>query len=154
MGAEVAWDGREMIVRGRDLAGVEADLSTMPDQVPTLAALAPFASGTTRIFNVAHLRIKESDRLDAMATELRKLGACVDEGPDWLRIPGGWAENAPANPQDTAEVRIDPRGDHRIAMSCALVGLRRPGVVITNPGVVAKSYPDFWQDFAMLTSGG
>jgi 3-phosphoshikimate 1-carboxyvinyltransferase len=149
MGAEVAWDGREMTVRGHGLRGIEADLSAMPDQVPTLAALAPFARGTTHIFNVAHLRIKESDRLEAMATELRKLGARVDEGPDWLRIPGDWAEAAPL---DTAEVRIDPRGDHRIAMSCALVGLRRPGVVITAPRVVAKSYPEFWRDFAMLTS--
>ena len=149
MGAEVAWEGREMTVRGRELHGVEADLSAMPDQVPTLAALAPFARGTTRIFNVAHLRIKESDRLEAMATELRKLGASVDEGPDWLRIPGDWAGGEPS---DAAEVRIDPRGDHRIAMSCALVGLRRSGVVITTPGVVAKSYPEFWRDFAMLTS--
>jgi 3-phosphoshikimate 1-carboxyvinyltransferase len=153
MGAEVAWDGGRMIVRGHELTGVEADLSSMPDQVPTLAALAPFARGATRIFNVAHLRLKESDRLEAMATELRKLGARVDEGPDWLSLPGdwagGWAEEAPA---ETTEVRIDPRGDHRIAMSCALVGLRRPGVVITTPGVVAKSYPEFWRDFAMLTS--
>ncbi len=147
MGAEVVWEGGTMTVRGRGLTGVEADLSDIPDQVPTLAALAPFARGTTRIFNVAHLRIKESDRLDAMATELRKLGARVDEGPDWLRIPGDWAEAAPPD----GEVRIDPRGDHRIAMSCALVGLRRPGVVITAPGVVAKSYPEFWRDLAVLT---
>jgi 3-phosphoshikimate 1-carboxyvinyltransferase len=149
MGAEVAWEAGAMTVRGRDLQAVEADLSDLPDQVPTLAALAPFAQGTTRIFNVAHLRIKESDRLEAMATELRKLGAAVEEGPDWLRIPGDWAETVPA---DVAEVRIDPRGDHRIAMACALVGLRRPGVVITTPGVVAKSYPEFWRDLASLTS--
>jgi 3-phosphoshikimate 1-carboxyvinyltransferase len=149
MGAGVSWNGDEVTIRGGELRAIEADLSAMPDQVPTLAALAPFARGTTHIFNVAHLRIKESDRLEAMATELRKLGARVDEGPDWLRIPGDWAEAAPL---DTAEVRIDPRGDHRIAMSCALVGLRRPGVVITAPGVVAKSYPEFWRDFAMLTS--
>jgi 3-phosphoshikimate 1-carboxyvinyltransferase len=149
MGAEVGWTGREMTVRGWDLTGIEADLSAMPDQVPTLAALAPFARGATRIYNVAHLRIKESDRLEAMATELRKLGSSVDEGPDWLRIPGEWAEGAPHE----NEVRIDPRGDHRIAMSFALVGLRRPGVVITTPGVVAKSYPEFWRDLAVLTSG-
>src|SRR5215210_5638934 len=147
MGADVAWDGGAMTVRGRDLRGIEADLSAMPDQVPTLAALSPFARGATRIFNVAHLRLKESDRLEAMATELRKLGAPVEEGPDWLRFPG----DGTSLPE--AEVKIDPRGDHRIAMSCALVGLRRPGVVITTPGVVAKSYPDFWRDFAMLTSG-
>lgn len=149
MGAEVVWTGREMTVRGRDLTGIEADLSAMPDQVPTLAALAPFARGATRIYNVAHLRIKESDRLEAMATELRKLGASVDEGADWLRIPGEWAEGA----MHANEVRIDPRGDHRIAMSFALVGLRRSGVVITTPGVVAKSYPEFWRDLAVLTSG-
>ncbi len=149
MGAEVAWEAGAMTVRGgAPLRGVEADLSAMPDQVPTLAALAPFAQGTTRIFNVAHLRIKESDRLEAMATELRKLGAAVEEGPDWLRLAGTWAETVPA---DAAEVRIDPRGDHRIAMACALVGLRRPGVVITTPGVVAKSYPEFWRDLASLT---
>ena len=152
MGASVEWHGSEMTVRGGELRGIEADLSAMPDQVPTLAALAPFAVGETRIFNVAHLRIKESDRLEAMATELRKLGAEVGEGPDWLRIPGQWIEApetdlAPSFP----ETRIDPRGDHRIAMAFALVGLRRPGVVVTTPGVVGKSYPDFWRDFEALT---
>ncbi|HEX7184687.1 MAG TPA: 3-phosphoshikimate 1-carboxyvinyltransferase [Thermoanaerobaculia bacterium] len=149
MGAEAAWNGNELTVRGRsqgDLRGVEADLSAMPDQVPTLAALAPFARGETHIFNVAHLRIKESDRLEAMATELKKAGAAVDEGPDSLRIPGHWADAAPPD----GEVRIDPRGDHRIAMSFALVGLRRPGIVVTSPGVVAKSYPDFWRDLERL----
>ena len=84
MGAEVAWSGGEVAVRGGRLQAVEADLSAMPDQVPTLAALAPFAHGTTRIHNVAHLRLKESDRLSAMAGELRRLGAQVQEGPDWL----------------------------------------------------------------------
>lgn len=152
MGASVEWNGSEMTVRGGELRGIEADLSSMPDQVPTLAALAPFALGETRIFNVAHLRIKESDRLEAMATELRKLGAEVADGPDWLRIPGQWIE---APETDLApplgETRIDPRGDHRIAMAFALVGLRRPGVIVTTPGVVGKSYPDFWRDFAALT---
>lgn len=147
MGAEADWreDGLEVRGTGR-LKGVEADLSTMPDQVPTLAALAPFAAGQTRIFNVAHLRIKESDRLEAMATELRELGAEVEEGPDSLRIPGVWADSDPiAHP-----VLIDPRGDHRIAMSLALVGLRRPGTLIGSPEVVAKSYPGFWQDLERL----
>lgn len=146
MGSEVVWDNGEMTVRGLGLRGIEADLSDMPDQVPTLAALAPFAQGETRIFNVAHLRLKESDRLEAMATELRKLGAEAAEGPDWLRIPGRWANGVKADD----EVRIDPRGDHRIAMSFALVGLRRAGVVVTKPGVVAKSYPEFWRDFERL----
>jgi 3-phosphoshikimate 1-carboxyvinyltransferase len=149
MGAEASWDGSVLTVRRGELRGIEADLSAMPDQVPTLAALAPFARGTTHIFNVAHLRIKESDRLEAMATELRKAGAEVEEGPDWLRIPGIWADCE----SPTAPVRIDPRGDHRIAMSMALVGLRRPGITITAPGVVGKSYPGFWRDLGALVEG-
>jgi 3-phosphoshikimate 1-carboxyvinyltransferase len=155
MGAEADWrgdrgdGGDELEVRGTgELRGVEADLSTMPDQVPTLAALGPFAAGQTRIFNVAHLRIKESDRLEAMATELRKLGAEVDEGPDSLRIPGIWSGSNPP----TAPVLVDPRGDHRIAMSLALAGLRRPGVVVGSPEVVSKSYPGFWKDLETLLS--
>jgi 3-phosphoshikimate 1-carboxyvinyltransferase len=149
MGAGVSWQGDEVTIegdRGEGLQGIEADLSSMPDQVPTLAALAPFARGTTHIFNVAHLRIKESDRLDAMAAELRKVGAVVEEGPDWLRIPGVWADREPPS----GPVLIDPRGDHRIAMSLALVGLRRPGIVITAPDVVGKSYPGFWGDLGRL----
>ncbi len=147
MGAEADWRNGELEVRGTGrLIGLEADLSGMPDQVPTLAALGPWAEGETRIVNVAHLRIKESDRLEAMATELRKLGAEVDEGPDSLRIPGHWSNTAPP----THPVLIDPRGDHRIAMALALAGLRRPGVTIGAPHVVAKSYPGFWGDLERL----
>jgi 3-phosphoshikimate 1-carboxyvinyltransferase len=148
MGAAVTWNGDEVTIRGGDLRGIEADLSSMPDQVPTLAALAPFARGTTHIFNVAHLRIKESDRLEAMATELRKTGATVEEGPDWLRIPGLWADREPP----AAPVTIDPRGDHRIAMALALVNLRRRGITVEHPEVVGKSYPGFWRDLERLIS--
>jgi 3-phosphoshikimate 1-carboxyvinyltransferase len=148
MGAEVSWKGEDLRVRGTGaLKGIKADLSGMPDQVPTLAALAPFAEGETLIHNVAHLRIKESDRLEAMATELKKLGADAREGRDSLWLPGLWA-GAGELPSDT--VHVDPHGDHRIAMSCALVGLRRPGVVIDHPEVVAKSYPEFWRDFLKI----
>jgi 3-phosphoshikimate 1-carboxyvinyltransferase len=146
MGAKVAWSGDEVAVRGGPLQAIEADLSAMPDQVPTLAALAPFARGTTRIRNVAHLRLKESDRLSAMASELRRLGAEVEEGTDRLDITGTWWQAPP--PHD--RVAVDTHGDHRIAMSLALVGLRRPGVVVESPQVVAKSYPAFWQDFLGL----
>jgi 3-phosphoshikimate 1-carboxyvinyltransferase len=146
MGAEVTWHGGAVTVRGGRLRGVEEDLSTMPDQVPTLAALAPFAGGRTRILNVAHLRLKESDRLSAMAGELRRLGAGVVEGRDRLDVAGSWCESPPpAN-----RVTVDTHGDHRIAMSLALVGLRRPGVVVAAPQVVAKSYPAFWQDLDSL----
>ncbi len=146
MGAEVAWDGDDVEVRGARLRAVAADLSAMPDQVPTLSALAPFARGTTRILNVAHLRLKESDRLAAMASELRRLGAEVEEGADRLDIAGTWCEAPPPD----RPVTVDAHGDHRIAMSLALVGLRRPGVEVAAPQVVAKSYPDFWQDFLGL----
>jgi 3-phosphoshikimate 1-carboxyvinyltransferase len=149
MGAEVEWQGEILRVRGgADLRGVKADLSGMPDQVPTLAALAVFAQGETLIHNVAHLRIKESDRLEAMATELKKLGADVREGRDSLWIPGLWS----GGELPTETVHVDPRGDHRIAMSLALVGLRRPGVVINHPEVVGKSYPGFWRDLVKMIS--
>ena len=115
----------------------------MPDQVPTLAALAPFAAGETLIHNVAHLRIKESDRLEAMATGLEALGR---RRPGRARQPLDPRRLGRAPSRPPAPVHVDPRGDHRIAMSLALVGLRRPGVVIDHPEVVAKSYPEFWRD--------
>jgi 3-phosphoshikimate 1-carboxyvinyltransferase len=134
------------VVGGGPLAAVDVDLSDLPDQVPTLAAIAPFAVGTTIIRNVPHLRLKESDRLAAMATELRRLGAEVDELPDGLIIRGAWAEDVvPAG-----EVSVQTYGDHRIAMSLAICGLRRPGVIVLQPEAVAKSYPDFWRDLEGL----
>ena len=151
MGANVEWCGDELLISGGNpLKAVEVDMSSMPDQVPTLAALAPFAEGTTRILNVGHLRIKECDRLAAMASELGRVGAKVTELPEGLVIEGGWAsEEPPDNP-----VVVETYDDHRIAMSLALVGLRRPGVVIEEPGVVSKSYPEFWNDLERLIDGG
>ncbi|MCM2270125.1 MAG: 3-phosphoshikimate 1-carboxyvinyltransferase, partial [Thermoanaerobaculia bacterium] len=139
-------------VRGGALAAIDDDLSDIPDQVPTLAALAPFARGTTRISNVAHLRTKESDRLAAMASELRRAGATVDELPDGLVVPGVWADAPPP----TEPVTIDPHDDHRVAMAMALVGLRRPNLSIADPHVVAKSWPGFWEELERLlgSTGG
>jgi 3-phosphoshikimate 1-carboxyvinyltransferase len=152
MGAAVEWGDGAVTVRGAPggaLRAIEVDLSAMPDQVPTLAALAPFARGTTRIRNVPHLRLKESDRLRAMATELQAAGVPVAESAGGLAIAGCWAELAPAE-LPAAPVEIDPHGDHRIAMSMALVGLRRSGLSIADPDVVAKSYPHFWRDLTTL----
>ncbi len=147
MGALVRWsDGGATVARHGELAALDADLSDIPDQVPTLAALAPFARGTTRIRNVAQLRLKESDRLAAMTCELRRAGAEVEELADGLVIPGIWAEGAPAE----VPVVVDPHADHRIAMAMALVGLRRPELSVADPGCVAKSYPGFWRDLAGL----
>ena len=148
MGARVRWRRDGLAVAAGSLRAVTADLSATPDQVPTLAALAPFAQGTTRITGVPHLRIKESDRLNAMATELTRVGAEVEELADGLIIPGVWARSRPP----VEPVAVATYGDHRIAMSMALVGLRRPGVSIRDPGVVVKSYPDFWRHFELLTA--
>lgn len=152
MGAEVTWRGDEVVVRGAPggaLRAIAADLSAMPDQVPTLAALAPFARGTTRIDNVPHLRLKESDRLRAMASQLAAAGVPVEERADGLTIGGCWAGLRPEALPSTPVV-VDPHGDHRIAMSMALVGLRRPQLAVADPAVVAKSYPQFWRDLEAL----
>lgn len=144
MGATVQATGQEIQVEGGGaLTAVDCDLSAMPDQVPTLAAVAAFANGTTWIRNVAHLRIKESDRLAAVATELRRAGAAVDELEDGLRIEGNPGLAAPPR---SPRVSIDTYDDHRIAMSMALVGMRRGGLSIRRPEVVGKSYPGFWAD--------
>ena len=147
MGARVEWLSDTLQVTGAPvLHSVEVDFSDMPDQVPTLAALAPFAVGTTTIENVPHLRIKESDRLAAMSTELRRLGADLDELPAGLEVRGSWAERS----VPSAETEVETYGDHRIAMSLAICGLRRPGLVVRQPEVVAKSYPAFWRDLEGL----
>ena len=144
MGARVRATPEEIRVEsGGALTAVDCDLSEMPDQAPTLAAVAAFAEGTTRIRNVAHLRIKESDRLTAVATELRRAGVAVDELADGLRIEGD--PGLAASP-GSARIPIDTWDDHRIAMSLALVGLRRGGLSIRRPEVVGKSYPGFWRD--------
>lgn len=145
MGAGVEWaaSNRLVVTGSGALQGVDVDMSDLPDQVPTLAAIAPFAEGRTRIHNVAHLRIKESDRLAACAAELQRLGARVQESEAALEIEGSWHDASP--PDDPVEIRT--YDDHRIAMSFAVTGLRRPGLRIVEPAVVGKSYPAFWEDF-------
>jgi 3-phosphoshikimate 1-carboxyvinyltransferase len=146
MGAAVDWVDDAVRVRGGPLRCVDVDFSSLPDQVPTLAALACFAEGITHIRNVAHLRWKESDRLAAVALEFRESGFSIEEAPDALHIEGLPSGVA------TTPVVVDSHDDHRIAMSLALVGLRRPGLAVAAPGVVAKSYPGFWRDLATLLS--
>ncbi len=147
MGARIRWRADGLEIAAGALRAVDVDLSATPDQVPTLAALAPFAEGTTRITGVPNLRIKESDRLSAMASELTRVGAEVEELADGLIIPGIWARS---EPPPAAPVEVRTYGDHRIAMSMALVGLRRPGISVRNPGVVVKSYPEFWDHLKLL----
>jgi len=109
----------------------------MPDSVPALAAVALFAEGSTEVLGVAHLRFKESDRLAALARELDRLGARVEERPDGLKID-------PAESRSLRGAEVETYEDHRIAMALALVGLRVRGVRVKEPDCVAKSFPGFW----------
>ncbi len=140
MGCEVEYGEDGITVHGSPLRGIDTDMNAISDTVMTLAAVACFADGPTTIRNVGHIRHKETDRIAAVATELRKLGAEVDEFADGLRI----------TPRPLTGCAVDTYNDHRMAMSLALVGLKVPGVVIRNPGCVAKTYPGFWEDFATL----
>lgn len=146
-GGQSTWCGSELRFCGRPRHALDVDLGDMPDQVPTLAAVAAFCPGTTRIRNVAHLRIKESDRLRAVALEWSKIGIPVKETGDGLEIEGRpqWLDHPP----NVLPSKVETHDDHRIAMSAALVGLRRP-LVINEPRVVAKSYPNFWSDLFRL----
>ena len=137
MGCDVAWDANDAVIRGpHRLRGGTFDCNSTPDLVPTLAAIAPLADSAVEIVNVANLRVKESDRLATVSSEIRKLGARVEEREDSLRIEPGWSAE-PAT--------IETHNDHRIAMAFAIAGLARGNVTIANEQVVSKSYPRFWK---------
>lgn len=140
MGCRVDYGADTITVTGGDLRGVDVDMNDISDTVQTLAAVALFADGPTTVRGVGHIRHKETDRIGALATELRKLGASVVEADDGLRITPG--------PLHGAE--ISTYNDHRMAMSLALVGLRVPGIVILDPGCTAKTYPDYFADLGSI----
>jgi 3-phosphoshikimate 1-carboxyvinyltransferase len=125
---------------GAELRAVDVDMNDLPDAALALAVVALFADGETHIRNVANLRIKETDRLAALETELRKLGARAEADADSLRIAPG--------PLHGAE--IETYDDHRMAMAFALAGLRVPGVVILDPGCVSKTWPDYFSALEQL----
>jgi 3-phosphoshikimate 1-carboxyvinyltransferase len=136
MGCAVERGTDFLAVRGSGaLRGIDVDLGGMSDQTMTLAAIAPFADGPTRIRGVAHIRHQESDRLAATAAELRRLGQQVNERDDGLVI----------TPQPVRPATVQTHGDHRIAMAFAIMGLRIPGIAIADPGCVAKTFPDFFE---------
>ena len=145
MGCQVNKTGEGLTVSGpEELKGITIDMGDMPDVVPTLAVVASRAKGRTVIKNIAHLRIKECDRLHVMAVELAKMGARVQELDDSLVIEG-ISSDAPMHGAE-----IETYNDHRIAMSFAVAGLTVPGVKIRGEQCVAKSFPDFWERFALL----
>lgn len=130
---------------GGRLAGGTFDLNDIPDQAQTLAVASLFATAAVEITNVWNLRIKETDRLAALATELRKFGADVEERHDGLTV---------TPPATARPASVETYGDHRMAMAFAVAGLRVPGTVILDPGCVAKTYPGFFDDFLPLAGAG
>lgn len=135
MGCGTEIGAHSLTLTGGRLRGIDVDMESMPDVVPSLAIAAAHAEGVTRITDIASLRVKECDRIAAVTAELRKMGIEVEELPDAMYITGGTPHGAV----------IDTYDDHRIAMSFAIAGLRTEGVVIKDPGCVAKSFPTFWQ---------
>jgi 3-phosphoshikimate 1-carboxyvinyltransferase len=144
MGCRVTRGSRTITVAaGAQLRGVSVDMNGISDTVMTLAAVAPFAAGPTRIRNVAHIRVKECDRISAVTTELRRLGVPCDEHADGLTI-------YPSEPHGAI---VETYNDHRIAMSFALIGLRAPGVAIRNPACVTKTFPNYFDELGSLATG-
>jgi 3-phosphoshikimate 1-carboxyvinyltransferase len=138
MGCAVALAPDRIRLAGGPLRGIDLDMGAMPDVVLTLAAVAARARGGTRITNVANLRVKECDRIQAAAAELARLGQRVEQGPDWLAIePAGRLQPG----------RVHTYGDHRVAMAFAVLGLLQDGIEIEDPACVDKSFPGFWQEF-------
>jgi 3-phosphoshikimate 1-carboxyvinyltransferase len=140
MGCQVEARGGGWTVTGSELKPLQRNLSSMPDAAPTLAVTALFTRGKSVLTGLSTLRVKESDRVSALAKELSRLGAEVVEGADFLEI----------SPRPLRGTSVETYNDHRMAMSLALAGLRVPGLVIRNPDCVSKSYPDFWREFSRL----
>ena len=124
------------------LHALELDCNHIPDAAMTLAILALFADGTTTLKNIASWRVKETDRIAAMATELRKVGATVEEGADYIKV---------TPPEKlTPNAVIDTYDDHRMAMCFSLVSLGGVPIRINDPGCTAKTFPDYFERFARI----
>ena len=146
MGARVVQGDNWIEVRAPQsgsLRAINIDCNHIPDAAMTLAVVALFADGATMLTNIASWRVKETDRLAAMATELRKLGATVDEGPDFLRITPSIDRNI------TSFVAINTYRDHRMAMCFSLASLGAP-VRINDPSCVSKTFPNYFEKFAEI----
>jgi 3-phosphoshikimate 1-carboxyvinyltransferase len=141
MGCSVHTNDRSITVSGtKELRAIEADMTLMPDTAQTLATVAACAQGTTVIRGLSTLKVKETDRIEAMRTELSKMGIHADTGPDYIAVHGGTPKPA----------RIATYDDHRMAMSFAILAARTGTIHITDPKVVEKSFPDFWSTLAFL----
>lgn len=134
MGCRVCCSDCSVEVVGGPLRAIDVDMKAIPDSVQTLAVVAAFATGTTHISGIGHLRFKETDRLASLKRELEKLGIKATVGEDYLTVRGGHPRGA----------EIDTYMDHRMAMAFAVAGLRAPEIVIRDPECVNKSFPTFW----------
>ena len=140
MGCRVERREEKITVFGNPLRGITIHMNDMPDVVQTLAVVALFAEGKTTMTGIGNLKIKETDRIAALANELTRLGASVEAGDDFIIIEPGTHQPAVVETYD----------DHRMAMSFAVAGLGIPGVKIKNPRCVDKSFPDFFERFQEL----
>ena len=149
MGCDVQCGQNCITVAGKPMQGVDVDMNAISDTVQTLAVVALFASGPTRVRGVAHNRFKETDRIGDLATELRKLGADVKEHEDGMTItPPAYCETGEL--ESFAGATLQTYHDHRMAMSLSLAGLRIPGVKILNPACTTKTYPEYFADLETL----
>ena len=143
MGAEVGWQANKITVQGSgNLKGIDVDMNEMPDAAMTLAVTALFAKGTTAIRNIYNWRLKETERLKAVSCELKKLGAFVDEGEDYLII---------APPRELMPAEISTYDDHRMAMAFSLAACSEVPITILNPTCVNKTFPDYFNQLSELT---
>jgi len=140
MGCTLKIENNHIGVCGGSLKAIDVDMSDTPDAVPAIAVVASFAKGKTRIYNIKHLREKECDRIDAVCSQLMKMGISVKQGEDFLEITGG-------NPKGA---KIETFNDHRIAMAFSIPGLIISGMEIENETCVEKSFPNYWDIFDEL----
>ena len=150
MGAQILWHNNAIVASkpaGGKLKAIDLDCNHIPDAAMTLAVAALYADGTTTLRNIASWRVKETDRIAAMATELRKVGATVEEGADYIRITPPASRSSILNPQSG----IDTYDDHRMAMCFSLVAFGGAGVRINDPKCVAKTFPEYFTEFDKVT---
>ena len=143
MGAKIEWGDDYIACTRGQLQAIDLDMNHIPDAAMTIATAALFAEGTTVLRNIYNWRVKETDRLAAMATELRKVGAEVEEGHDFIRI---------TPPQQLVAAEIGTYNDHRMAMCFSLVALSNTPVTILDPKCTAKTFPDYFERFAAIST--
>lgn len=143
MGAKVEWGDEYVSVSRGELHAIDMDFNHIPDAAMTIATMALFVEGTTTLRNIYNWRVKETDRLYAMATELRKVGATVEEGEDYLKI---------TPPKELKHAAIDTYDDHRMAMCFSLLALDPVSVTINEPECTAKTFPSYFEVLESISS--